>query len=178
MIQRTVFCFPTTEGYRFTPDLGAETANVLSRLSPDPVVHSGRGAVLSPFVKATWMDRFRFLPRSRLLLFSGIVSSGIDDELHRGAYSVWTALTIISTQCTPSGSRGRHEAIKHFKQLLLDLRAELQTPHQCKPFHDAFVGSVKNHVGSTAIDLALSQIENEITERDVFASASYFSRAR
>lgn len=178
MTQGTVFCFPTTEGYRFTPELGTDTANVLSRLTPDLVGHPNGGPVLSPFVKVTWMERFRFLPRSRVLLMVGIASSGINDELHRGAYSVWTALTIISTQHTPNGTGGRQEGLKHLKNLLGDLRAEVQSPNLCKPFHDAFVGSVRSRAGEAAIDSALTQVENIIDDRDVFARASYFSRAR
>lgn len=178
MTGQTIFAFPTTDGYRFVPELGVETGAVLSRLAPDIIVQADAGVTLSPFVKVTWMGRFRFLPRNRLILIIGIVSAGINDEIHRGAYSVWATLRIVSMNQTPRTPLGRQEATEHLSQLLDDFRTEIAEGQRCKPFHDAFKMSVQSHATPTAIDAVLMQIESDIYAPNVFTNASYFSPAR
>jgi hypothetical protein len=136
MIHPTVFAFPTAEGSRFLPGLGRDTGEVLSRLTPQSA-----GATLTSFVKVTWMGRYRLL-RRRALLMTGIVSSGIQGEVHRGAYSIWTALKIVSCTYSPgSPLLGREEAATHLAGLFDDLQREINQVHLCHPFHDAFMTS-------------------------------------
>src|SRR2546423_1177035 len=151
MIVDVSFAFPTENGYQFYPSDSKNEASILGLLTPDDENWSDEISI-SPFVRATWVGRFPFLPQNKAIFLVGVISRGIKNNVHRGSYSVWTTATIVQTK----RSFSEENAKNYLEKLLDELRCSVTPETNCVPFFQAINKYLIQPAGREILDNALA----------------------
>lgn len=166
MTEQTVFLFPAINGYQFVPSDTSFRAEILSMLSAKQSEYFNQESI-QPFLSAKWMGGNRFFPKSRAIFIVGLMTSGIQNDVHRGSCSMWVAARVIKSKMSFS----EQDAVSQFSKIYEEF-VDVIKKDASSDMLVALNTYVTPYIGRHRVDEALQLLHAKLGDKRILAGVS------